>query len=181
MPAVGAWASSLLGQQRTSATRPALTHPHSHTPPRPPSGWPHPVQARASHHAFSRPQPSPAQPTPEQALSTASRPLPARPRARARREPRSPAVPASCPWAPPRRPSPHKPRPRGATPLASGKGVCLIPAAELGVRRCRHSRPSARVPALQPPPPAGLELPSLRFPPRPLLPPHSEARPPRLS
>lgn len=56
--------------------------------------------------------------------------------------------------------------------------MCLIPAAELGVRRCRHSRPPAQVPALPPPPPAGLELPSLRFPPRPLLPPRSEARPP---
>lgn len=52
------------------------------------------------------------------------------------------------------------------------------PAAELGVRRCRHSRPSAQVPALPPPPPAGLKLPSLRFPPRPHRPPHSEARPP---
>lgn len=45
------------------------------------------------------------------------------------------------------------------------------PAAELGVRRCHHSKPSARVQALQPPPPAGLELASLAFPPAPIVPP----------
>lgn len=90
-----------------------------------------------------------------------------------------PPAPASCPSAPPRRPSPRKPRPRGAAPLPLGKEMCFIPSADLGVRRCRHSRRSARGQALPPPPPAGLQLASLRFPPRPLLLPHTEARPTR--
>lgn len=134
MPAVGAWASSLLGQQRTSAPLPALTHPHSQTPPRPPSRWPHPVRARASHHAFSRPQPSPAQPTLELACSTASRPLPARPRARARREPRSAARSRLLPLGS---------TPPPFTPQASAPRRCAPPVGERNVpdTRCRARRP----------------------------------------
>lgn len=78
------------------------------------------------------------------------------------------ARPASRPSTPSRRPSSHKLRPCCAAALSSGKGMCQVPTAEVAVHRCRHSRPSARVPASPPPPspppppppPAGLERPA---------------------
>lgn len=175
MPERLSFYSSLLEQQRTSVTFLALTHPYCQTPPRPPSLRPHPAPKPGPNTTPSRAlRPLQSNPPGSRLSPTASRPLTARARVRPRRKPRSRLLPLSS--TPP--PFTHKPRLRGAARLQSGKGICLIPAAELGVRRCRHSRPSAQVPALPPPPPAGLKLPRLRFPPRPHLPPHSEARPP---
>lgn len=73
--------------------------------------------------------------------------------------------PASRPSTTSRRPSSHKLRSCCAAALPSGEGMCRVPTAEVAVRRCRHSRPSARVPASPPPPPpppppAGLEHPA---------------------
>lgn len=157
-----------------------MTHRDGQTPPRPPPLWPHPAPKHGLNttpsQALSPPQSNPPRSWNSPRPFGPSLPGPG-PGPEA--NPARPPAPASCPSAPPRRPSLRKPRSRGAAPLPLGKEMCLIPAAELGVRRCHHSKPSARVQALQPPPPAGLELASLRFPPRPLLPPHSEARPPR--
>ena len=175
MPALGSSASSLLGQQRTSATLLALTHPYGQTPSRP-ALWPHPAPkpgpTTTPSRALSPPQSNP--PGSPQSPRTRG-PSPTGPGPGPDANPARPPAPASCPSAPPHRPSAPNPRPRDAARLLLGKGLCRIPAAELGVRRCSHSRSSNRVPAL--PPPAGLELRSLRFPPRPLLPPHSEAHP----
>lgn len=139
MPAVGASASSLLGQQRTSATRPALTHPHSQTPPRHPSRWPHPAPGLGLTPRLLAPSALPGPTHPGAAFLHGPAAPPCQAQGPGRREPSSPArsrlpPPASCPWAPPRRPSPHRPRPRGAAPPPVGERK--VPGT-----RCRARRP----------------------------------------
>lgn len=143
MPAVGASASSLLGQQRTSATQPALTHPRSQTPPRPPSRWPHPAPGLGLTPRLLAPSalPSPTHPGAGFLHGLAAPPCQAL--GPARREPRSSARSRLLPPAPGLHPA-------ALHPTSLGPAALRPPPSHVGERNVPDTRCRARRPRLPP-------------------------------